>query len=311
MLYKRGRKTVPRVFLLEGQVDLIGNDYSVRTVVAGSPQSLIPLNPSTPSTNSAVAKSDKVKVFSVEPAVMESIIRRSQSFAAAEIDTASSNGKPIAELEVKSVDDWMSILLQSPLFQSIPLTKMPELFGRFENVKCRRGEVIIREGAPGDYFYVIAAGKALVINRTGRLNVELHPGQCFGEEALLGNTLRNATVTMLRGGSLKRLNLEDFNALLRDPVIQYVDSAALKALNKPVKLLDVKMPVEYRAFHVPGSINVPLSRLRSTMTELGNKSMYVVTDDAGSRAEVAVHLLRQAGFDAVILRGRNQLEASA
>jgi len=54
---------------------------------------------------------------------------------------------------------------------------------------------------------------------------------------------------------------------------------------------------------VPGSVNVPLSRLRAAIPKLGDSNnVYVVPDDAGSRADIAAHLLCQAGYDAFILR---------
>jgi len=85
-------------------------------------------------------------------------------------------------------------------------------------------------------------------------------------------------------------------------VVRYVESKVLDKMDKPYKLLDVKMPMEYRIQHMPGAINIPLSRLRNSLAELGRTNIYVVPDDAGSRADIAAHLLCQAGFDAVILK---------
>ncbi len=93
--------------------------------------------------------------------------------------------------------------------------------------------------------------------------------------------------------------------MLKAPILQYIEHDELETLDKPHKILDVKMPMEYRIHHVSGSINVPLSRLRASMEELGKANAYVVPDDAGSRSDIAAHLLCQAGFDAYILRGDN------
>jgi MFS family permease len=56
------------------------------------------------------------------------------------------------------------------------------------------GEVVIAEGAPGDRFYVVAAGRAEV-TQAGAYVRELGPGSWFGELALLRDTPRTATVT--------------------------------------------------------------------------------------------------------------------
>jgi len=120
----------------------------------------------------------------------------------------------------------------------------------------------------------------------------------------LGETLRNATVKMLTPGKLKRLDFESFISLLKAPVLQYVESDELGTLNGSHKILDVKMPMEFRAYHIDGSINVPLPRLRKQFAELAKTCTYIVPDDAGSRAEIAAHLLCQAGFDAFILRSK-------
>lgn len=107
---------------------------------------------------------------------------------------------------------------------------------------------------------------------------------------------------MTADGILKRLGSEDFIALLKAPVLKYIEDNSLQSFDKPYKLIDVKMPIEYRLNHMPGSINVPLSRLRNTMPELGRSNVYLVPDDAGSRADIAAHLLCQAGFEAMILK---------
>ena len=78
-----------------------------------------------------------------------------------------------------------------------------------------------------------------------------------------------------------------------------------------LKLLDGKMPMEYRAHHVKGSINLPLARLRATIPELAKTTSYVIASDAGSRAKIAAHLLCQAGFDAYILSEEQELEQAS
>ncbi|WP_188151720.1 cyclic nucleotide-binding domain-containing protein [Teredinibacter waterburyi] len=308
MIFKRGRVLANKYFLLDGQVDLINSAFYVSTQVAGSESAKITLNVESPTLSSAVAKSSSATVFSIETELLDRLIAWSQSAASASFDQTST---PTSEFEVEDITevnggDWMSALLQSPLFAKIPLTQVQELFLRFQDVALDAGDVVVKEGERGDYFYVVVAGQARVTNRLGSIDVELRPGQFFGEEALLGNTPRNATISMETKGRLKRLNSDDFMALLKAPVVRYVENQLLDKLEKPYKLLDVKMPMEFRSNHFPGAVNIPLSRLRNALPELGHSNVYVVPDDAGSRADIAAHLLCQAGFDAVILKSGTQ-----
>ena len=307
MLFKRGRAIAARYFLVEGHVDLIDSQYSAQSIVGGGNNAKSMLNPESPTRCSCVIKDPRAKVFSIDAEVLDRLTAWSESADAAfeaemyakqdiNFDPAATGQFDVVEMEEETSNDWMSSLLKSPLFSRVPLTSVQDLFSRFEDVYVRKGDTIIKEGEKGDFFYVLAKGQALIKNHSESVNVEIGPGQHFGEEALLGNTLRNATITMIQDGELKRLNADNFQALLSEPVLQYTDNSALAALGKPYKLIDVKMPLEYRSFHVKGSINLPLARLRSTMPELANTNTYVITGDAGSRSKIAAHLLCQAGI---------------
>ncbi len=58
------------------------------------------------------------------------------------------------------------------------------------------GDVIIREGEPGERFYIIASGRTRATKDGGQLR-EMGPGDSFGEIALLRQVPRTATVTAL------------------------------------------------------------------------------------------------------------------
>ncbi len=77
------------------------------------------------------------------------------------------------------------------------------------------GDVIVKEGDPGDAFYVVREGN-LEVRREGvqkRLRT-FGPGDYFGELALLHGTPRNATVKALTPGSLWKLGGRDFHDLV-------------------------------------------------------------------------------------------------
>src|SRR5690606_14917754 len=116
------------------------------------------------------------------------------------------------------------------------------------------------------------------------------------------NAPRNASVIMCTDGVVKRLGSEDFTTLVRQSVIQYMTKPALDKQRKTVKFLDVRLPMEFRAGHIEGSINVPLSRLRDSLQDLASTCVYAISDEAGPRADVAAYILCSAGFEAVVLK---------
>ncbi len=303
IIFKRGKILSDYYFLIEGEVDLISSDFSSEKIKNGSERSFHSLNASSPTNVSAIAKST-VTYFVIESYLVDKTLAN----VGARSSLDSENGEEMTfdvgmEVgEIRDSGDWMSCLLQSPVFSRIPMTLLQELFSRFEKVYVRAGERIVREGADGDYFYVLASGSATVTNRSGSVHVELKEGDYFGEESLISSAPRNASVVMNSDGMLKRLKAEDFAALVKEPVIRFQEAKELALVKKPLKILDVRLPIEYRAGHYPASINVPLSKLRDSVNELGAGFLYAVSDEGGVRAEIATYLLCHAGFEAVVLK---------
>lgn len=67
------------------------------------------------------------------------------------------------------------------------------------------------------------------------------------------------------------------------------------------KIIDVRMPGEYRAGHIPGSKNVPLNKIEGY---IGNKNekVYVICQ-SGMRSKRAASILKKKGYDVVNIRG--------
>ena len=118
--------------------------------------------------------------------------------------------------------DWMSLLLQSPVFQQIPPANLQRVMMRMEEIQVSAGDVIISQGDDGDYFYLISKGECSVTRtpEAGHAPVELaklRVGKGFGEEALISDKPRSSSVTMLTDGILVRLNKQDFIDLVKQP----------------------------------------------------------------------------------------------
>ena len=177
--------------------------------------------------------------------------------------------------ESGSSDDWMTTLLQTKAFHKIPPANIQAIFMRLQQVNYKAGDVVIKQGDEGDYFYVITRGKCVVtretpLNKEGIRLAELQVGDTFGEEALISEAKRNATVAMETDGSLMRLGKDDFRKLLNEPMLDWVDAAqADKVIQEGGQWLDVRLPSEFEAYHNEGAINVPLYFIRLKLKTLG------------------------------------------
>ncbi|MBR9912294.1 MAG: cyclic nucleotide-binding domain-containing protein [Gammaproteobacteria bacterium] len=305
LLFRRGKRAEFRYYLLEGSVELISAGFSSELVKAGSERARLPLSEATPTQVSAVAKS-KVRLLKVDSDFLDLVLAWSEApLDDLQLDTDNTawlETNPAAAMNVEVLhNDWMSGLLSSPLLRRIPSANIQQLFARFERVSASAGSVVIQEGGVGDYFYIIDTGKVRISSITGSKDITLGPGQYFGEEALVADTPRNATVTMLADGVLMRLGKDDFSNLLHKPIQQYISAAQLAELQGKVSLLDVRTAMEFRLQHAHGSVNLPLSRLRDKLPELGKGTRYVLAPEAGRRAQLAAYLLAQEGYETFLL----------
>ena len=151
----------------------------------------------------------------------------------------------------------------------VPMTNISVLLQRLEAIAVRAGDVIIREGDEGDYYYLMDSGRAQVTRRVGGVDLplaELKTGDVFGEEALLSDAKRNATVIMKSNGVLLRLGRQDFLALLKEPLLHKISyEYAIQAVEQGAVWLDVRNPPEYRYDKLRGAMNVPLNEIRNAL----------------------------------------------
>jgi len=219
----------------------------------------------------------------------------------------------VAELQAQfsgsGGDDWMTTLLQTKAFHRIPPANIQAIFMRMQRVACRTGEVIIQQGTEGDYFYAIVSGKCVVmretpLNREGIRLAELTVGDTFGEEALISEAKRNATITMLTDGVLMRLSKQDFRELMNEPLQQWVTYREARAIiERGGRWLDVRLPSEFQNLAVEKALNIPLYFIRLKLATLDRKVPYVVYCDTGRRSSAGAFILLERGFDAYVLRG--------
>jgi CRP-like cAMP-binding protein len=300
VLFKEGDTDKRTVYLVSGEIELRVGDRSVSMLRAGTPEARIAIGPGQPRRFTARALSD-ITYVAVDSDLLDVLITWDQtgSYEVGEITGTSS----------ADADDWMTVLLQTKAFHRIPPANLQALFMRMQHVACRAGEVVIKQGGDGDFFYVITKGTAVVtretpMNRDGLKLAELGVGESFGEEALISDAKRNATVTMTTEGALVRLGKSDFNELLNEPLLHWVDLEHAKELvARGARWLDVRLPSEFESFHLEDAVNVPLYFIRLKVKTLDTKTPYIVVCDTGRRSSAAAFLLSERGFDAYCLQG--------
>lgn len=203
-------------------------------------------------------------------------------------------------------DDWTECFLKSQLAANIPAATMINMFSSLEDIEVEVGDEIIKENTPGDYFYIIKKGYAEVkTNPHGPFKGEvftLSPGDYFGDEALVADTTRNATVVMTDQGVLGRLSGEGFNQIIKEPLMQLLSQDDLKAIDvDKVCYLDVRLAAEFRHEHYESAKNYPIAYIRKHLNSFDHQLTYVITPGCGRRGELAVYLLKQAGYQVYLM----------
>jgi CRP-like cAMP-binding protein len=108
--------------------------------------------------------------------------------------------------ETAGAPDAASALRRVPMLALLPGPVLERLAREAELVAHEAGATIVREGDPGDRFYVIREGEVEILGR------RFGPGDAFGEIALLREVPRTATATAVTDVSLVALEREPFVA---------------------------------------------------------------------------------------------------
>jgi MFS family permease len=105
----------------------------------------------------------------------------------------------------------LRLLGSTPIFAPLPGAALEHLASRLVPLRVDAGTVIVREGDPGDRFYIVVEGTVDVTQEDAHLTV-LEAGGYFGEIALLRDVSRTATVVAETAVVLYALDRDDFLA---------------------------------------------------------------------------------------------------
>jgi len=307
VLFKEGDTEKRTIYVVSGILELVDQGKVTETISGGSDSARNPVSPIFPRRVSAKAR-DRVQFISIDSDLLDVMLTWDQTgtYEVSEMTGDDQGGN----------EDWMTMLLQTKAFHKIPPANIQAIFMRMQQINYKAGDVILKQGAEGDYFYVLTRGSALVTRETplskdGIKLAELRVGDTFGEEALISDAKRNATVTMVTDGGVMRLGKDDFKKLLNEPMLDWVDYAqGQQIVQSGGQWLDVRLPSEFENQHLDNAMNIPLYFIRLKLNTLEQGKKYVVCCDTGRRSSAGAYILSERGYQAYVLRGGINKEQS-
>ncbi|MDO8940077.1 MAG: cyclic nucleotide-binding domain-containing protein [Methylicorpusculum sp.] len=178
-----------------------------------------------------------------------------------------------------------------------------------EEVFFEKGETILRQGDPGDYYYLIKSGQCLLTRKPSEHAKEiklalLRDSDTFGEDSILSEKPRNVTVTALTKLSLLRLSKDNFINLIKKPSLIYLDYEQMcQEIKQGALLLDVRSTEAFNSHHLEDSLSAPFFTLRMQVKTLNRNRPVIVVCNNGKTSEAAAFLLLKNKIKASILDG--------
>ncbi len=302
-LFQKGDVAPVLVYLLEGQVSLQALGMQVEIVSADSQAALFALAHQFP------RKVDAVALTPVQCINLPAEMLAESAF----------EHKVIEKMEKieEAGDDWMTALLKSPVFKRLPPANLQKILTGLEEVNVSKDTVIVRQGEPGEFYYLVKQGQC-VVSRKPNLHAreiilaQLRAGDMFGEDALLAEQPVSASITALTPVTLLRLSKTEFLNLIKEPTLKYIQAAELDAeLQMGSLLVDVRSEEAFAQKHIAGSQCIPFFSLRMQLQLKvldRNKSIIVVCEDGKLSRAAAFLLLRYKVAAKILNQGLQGLE---
>jgi rhodanese-related sulfurtransferase len=292
------------VYLVRGELEVVYADGSHVLIHADSERARHPIGKRQPDIQSATALT-RIKLLRVADDLLDQMVTWDQFLYHADGKASAVKVGLSASLKTTLYSGMFSAenLSGSP-FAHLPSANIGKLLAKIEAIEVWDKEVIIREGDAGDCYFLIGRGRAQAtrLQDGNRLLTGLKAGDVFGEEVLLSDTKRTATVVMKSNGVLLRLKMHDFLELMQEPMLHRIPYRdAQQKVSEGAVWLDVRHPPEYRYDKLPNAINVPLKDVHNVLGTLSKEPHYVAYCQSGRRSAAAAFQLRQAGYKVDVL----------
>ena len=298
-LFRQGEKDKRSYYLVSGQLELFSSgDAKPDTIKAKTPEARYPVAQQIPRPSTAKAKIN-TEILSIDSSLLEMLL---------ESDENPSGHYEVTEINSDDENGWMLKFLQSRAFLQIPTENIQKILMSMTELTTTKGETVVKQGEDNDFYYIVKSGKCSVSRRPSPAAEDvqiaiLAAGDGFGEEALITEGHRNATVRMLEDGQLMRLSKDDFISLLVEPLLDYIHLDELKSrANAGDLLVDVRQHKDFMANHLDGAVNTPLSMIRLKLNTFNTERNTIVYCNDASRSTAAAFLLIQHGINCSILK---------
>ena len=306
LVFKQGDQDRYTYYILDGQIELLADKQVKSTITSGADSARYAMARLQPRQFSAKCIGDVV-VLQLDRAALDRLMVAEQQQNPDDFSSSGGIEVEVSDIGDEDSGDWMTKMLQSELFCRLPTANIHQLFALLESVNYNAGDQVITQGESGEHFYIIQEGKCEVTRAPSpdakpiKL-AELRSGDSFGEEALLTEATRNATITMKTDGVLMQLSKENFINLIKKPTLEEVSyKEGEKLVNDGAIWLDVRFPNEYEQSRIKNSTNIPLNMLRMQVEKLQKDKKYVIYCDTGGRSSAAAFLLTDRGFNVCFL----------
>ena len=292
IICRHGEKDSRQIYLLSGQIEtMVPGEKKTKTIKSKTALKS-PIAEGSPRTITLKAKTASTLLY-IDADLLELLMSDEPKLTAT---------YEVTEISTDDSDDWMLTFLQTPAFIKLPSENIQKLLTHMEEIPVKKDQVVINQGDKDDNYYIIKSGSCNVHRKPSPssenvLLAKLPAGSGFGEEALISNAARNATITMCENGSLMRLKKDDFLTLLINPLIPYYQySETKKKLDEGSLIIDVRSEKEAKDNPVADSVNIPLSMLRMKFDSLNPEREYLLVCDDGSQSAAAAFLMIQGGL---------------
>lgn len=311
-IVQRGDCDAAHVYLLSGKVsiDCGSGKNAARVIDANDPQARFPLAHLQPRLESITAIDD-CQIIRFASEKLDAMLAWDQAANYIILDIT-------GQRDLDEDADWMLTLLRSNLFYKVPPINIRQILSRFRAQFAHSGDVIVRQGEAGDGCYFIKEGAVSIYRASdekgaSELVAELGVGFCFGEDALVNDAPRNATVVMRDNGVLMKLDKQDFYLLLKSPPVRSLALGDVeRELATGAELIDVRTESEYELSHAAlnsqtgglqtPALNMPLTILKLKSRLLNRDKRYIAYCNSGRRSSAAAYLLNEDGYNIIVLR---------
>ena len=305
IICRHGEKDSRQIYLLSGKIE-VATEGETKTKIIKSKSALkTPIAIGSPRSVTLKTKINSTLLY-IDADLLELLMSDEPELTSA---------YEVSEINNDHSDDWMLTFLQSPAFLQLPTQNIQKLLTHLVEIPVKKGQVVIQQDGKDDNYYIIKSGSCNVHRKphhdaSNVLLAVLPVGSGFGEEALISNGSRNATITMREDGTLMRLKKDDFLSLLITPLIQYFElSDTQKKLDEGCVFIDVRSEQQSQEKPLEGSVNIPLSMLRVKFDSLNTDREYLLVCNDGSQSAAAAFLMIQGGLKCSVLK--NGLNSSS